>query len=59
MSAVINTHVYANGLKTARVVKLLFHTVLLGGKNTNTRIGIWKMGAGAGFGGFRGVWVGG
>ena len=26
-------HVFANGLKTARVVKLIFHTVLWGGNN--------------------------
>ena len=28
--------VFANGLKTTRVVKLIFHTVLWGGKNTHT-----------------------
>ena len=28
-------HVFANELKTARLVKLIFHTVLLGSKNTH------------------------
>ena len=34
--------VYANGLKTARVVKLIFHTVLLGSKNTHKHTN-WNM----------------
>ena len=52
-------HVCANGLKTARLVKLIFHTVLWGARtHTNTRVGIWKMGTrGVGLGG-RGGWVG-
>ena len=51
--------VFANGLKTARVVKLIFHTFLWGARtHTNTRVGIWKMGTrGVGLGG-RGGWVG-
>ena len=45
-------HVLANGLKTARVVKLIFHTVLLGGKNTHKHTH-WNMedGGRGGFGG--------
>ena len=35
-------HVFANGLKTARVVKLIFHTVLLGSKNTHKHTN-WNM----------------
>ena len=47
--------VYANGLKTARVVKLIFHTVLLGSKNTHKHTRWkWKMGAGGGSGGLGG-----
>ena len=49
----------ANGLKTARVVKLIFHTVLWGGKNTHKHTR-WNIEAGdtGGLGG-RGGWVGG
>ena len=53
-------HVFANGLKTARVVKLIFHTVLSGGQEHTRKHTHWNMEDGdtGGLGG-RGGWVGG